>query len=831
MLLSKNIRSVFVPRAPFNADFVFSAHFLKSLGLPSSTVDLTSGRKIRLHYEAAIRLRRYQAVICEDAHDFFHKHQQKVHNIYGSIQQLTRPPYGHCVVLCGLRDPLTVVGHVAQAMAMDVEYFDLGPMPCDQHYLDFVQDITAGMQLGTPGNRIKPFLLSTIAKERVPIALPASEPQRVQVPQSAQAPVAADFDLAADQTNLGAGCFLALDPCPLTLYGLDVGILHAHTKGLIGNTVTVVRGLLAAPVEAGGSTKYETPSSHPTLLGEAFTSLPASAVRAQQREVVQEARETEGLEDTQQAEAVVSSIGPSEDKLSHPSDAGLGQPTGSEEPLIKNGEPGCDDLLKGGTNVDDTPRGMQIRLPLGLDKDRQIEVQLELRFVIPVELTNPAVDAPFQTFEGVTGKDRSVIAVSGHSRGLCNQRSASIDPLTGGSRKRRGAFSGYLTPLHDETLGSWLSRNAASSGVTVIHDGFLDWCTGLLQPTGTPFALATAQDLNRLSSPKHPAAQVDDAEAHSPWDPQVLLGNTRPQDDGEGAKDLEYDDLYRSELFLKAFPDATKSQMTERFRLPSNAVNQHDNRRFCAQCLADDVTTMKAPGLRRAWRNRGSAVCSAHRQPILLQQLEKGHLSNFMGAWQAYMQQTARGFFDHGVGLVSCEKMGYQGASLETVICRTVLRIQIWVEYAPALPSNGRPSKYALYFLLGIFLYQGNLVSEGGAARWFLKAPRGEKLNSHEYDKPTAAQMVKNIESAPPRSLAIAYLLLGTAFDLISAEQLCLIRRALVFTDSFFPVTRGELKSLTQCFQPYHLDAIWSSALENLPIDDLVHLAWLLRDR
>jgi len=832
ILLRKNIRSVFVPRAPFNADFVFTAHVLKSLGLPSSTVDMISGRKVRLHYEAAIHLRRYQAVICEDAHDFFHKHQVKVHNIYGSIQQLTQPPYGHCVVLCGLRDPLTEVGHVAQAMEMDVEYVDLEPMPCDQHYLGFVRDIATVVQLGAHGNRINPFLLSATAKGWVDVPLPASGPQEVLVPQSKPGSVAAAFDLSAEQTHLGASSFLALDPCPLTCGGLDVGILHAHTKGLIGNTVTVGRGLMAASVTTGASTNHRTFDSSPRQSNDASPSSPPSSKRARHQEVVREkngADVTEQAQQTSGAGAAISSVSLIVDQLSYSSDSTVAQPAGSEAFFSPRSESGGDDLFPSQADASGTPRGMQIRLPFELAEDRQIEVQLELSFGLSITRTDEPVVAPILATGGATERGFSLSPVSGSSSYPGDKCAASIDPLPSGSRKQRRAFSGYLTPLHDETLGSWLSRNAASSAVTVIHDGFMDWCIALLQPSAIPFARATPHNFSQFASPKNAAAQVDGADEHNRWNPDVLLGNPRSQEHCQDAKDLECDDLYRSEFFLEAFSDPTGIHLTERFRLPSNSVSQHDNRRFCAQCLEDDVSAMRAPGLRRAWRNRGSALCAAHRQPVLLQQLEKGHLSNFTGGWQAYMQQTTRGHFDHGVGLVSCERSGYQTASVETRICRIVLRVQTWVEYAPAIPSSLRPSKYSLYFLLGIFLYQGNLVSDGGAARWFLKAARGSKINSHEYDKPSVAQMVKNIESAPPRSLAIAYLLLGLAFDLVSKEELCLIRQALIFTDSSFPMTREELKSLTRCFQPYHLDAIWNSALQNLPVDDLAHLAWLLK--
>jgi len=253
LLLRSNIKSAFIPRLPFNADFLFSTHLFKSLGLPSSSFDITAARRVTRHYEAAMHLRCYRAVICEDAHDFFHKHQIKKENIYDSIHRLTLPPYNHLVVLCGLRDSLTVVGDRAIADGMDVEYVDLRPMRCDQSYLGFVRDVVRTFAPIGNSESLSPFLLPI----RAPLLLTdqVTAKQSGHVPLSPPAPISNPMvsEFSAGDTQLGAGAFLALNPCPLGPEGLDVSILHAHTKGLVGNTVSVVKGLLAAWLSPGSS--------------------------------------------------------------------------------------------------------------------------------------------------------------------------------------------------------------------------------------------------------------------------------------------------------------------------------------------------------------------------------------------------------------------------------------------------------------------------------------------------------------------------------------------------------------------------------------------------
>ncbi|MBD8597641.1 TniQ family protein [Pseudomonas sp. CFBP 8772] len=823
LLDSRHARTLYVPRMPFNSDFVFSSHVLKSLGLPPS-VALTSGRRVERHYKAAMQLRRYGAVVCEDAHDFFHKHQPKVQGIYDSIQALTQPPYSHCVVLCGLYDTLTAVGHKATAMGIEVTFFDLEAMSCDLSYLTFVRDVIVANQ----GHRFPPYLPEANAT-----ALARTSTKTVNNPETPETPrmpetherldtpkspsLAADTKLnelpilsssesalAAEQAVLGAASFMALNQSPLTAQGIDVRMLHEHTKGLIGNTVSMLKGLLVDAEIAEQATAGDKVS----------------------RDV--------GME-TALTEAVI---------------GGNGSASKVDIPAL----PSMDDHAGDGTLYPaETPGGLQLLLPIGPPAVHQMEIQLELALDMPLNVhtgpkasiiaqgeMNSAIQQSSTRSIRQLKPAKSIVTPSvGDTSGSpethaweaaairTTRMSAACNKTPQGSiYKKRKLFQDLLTPIYDETLGSWLDRNANAGQASMIHQGFLDWCMGLLRLENESSKLSAGEGAYEAPWVRPTALDEQDGQTR-PWDPNALLGTSRLRAIGVTVKELEYDDLYRSESFLNVFPRPLAVHLAERFTLPVNATAQHDNRRYCAQCLAGDVMGMKAPALRRAWRDRGAAVCTEHRQPVLLQQLEKGHLSKPAGAWQAFIQQTLNGHFDHGVGLVSRHSSGYQSASNETRVCRAVRRIQDWVANSPAIPSVQHPSKYCLYFILGFFLYQPNLVSDGGVARWFFKGMRGDRLDTPRYCKPTVSQMIKNIETAAPRSLAVGYLLLGTSFNLLAESETDLLRRELHFTEALFPKNRHELKLMALCFQRYHLTAVWESAVASLPAGDLIHLEWL----
>lgn len=706
LLAREGMRSALVPRMAMNADFVFMTHLLRSLGLPIYSADIHPPRRNSLPYIAALHLRRYQAIIFDDGHDFFSKHQQKIHLIYKVLSYLLTPPFGYDIVFCGTYDGLTELGLRARDMGVEVVYVDLKAMECDEAYQHFV----AGTMKALTLSKIPTYLVPSYL---VPSESPSAVPDPLQ-----QGAMTAESDLIR---MLGPMTIPPLFPEFVTPQGIDLFELHAHTQGLVGKTVSALGNLKALMVL--------------------------------------------------DSRAVAGGAGALE-----------------KAPLLHAEVAGVAEL--GSTH----------------------NVELDVR-------SSKQPDSPL-------------------AETLCAHEPKPNPNVTSG----RG-FETYLKPVADETLGSWLSRNACSPSITMIHDDFLRWCTGLTQGSEQSYYSYTRQlltraggvaDSNGLTFPARLAGEVATAPSNEgnadqiPWDPAVLLGSAG-YSVALGRDILEHDTLYLSQAFLNVFPARLQNRMHVQFALPGDATHPRENCKYCAQCMADDVIAMRTPALRRAWRKRGAAVCTYHRHPVLLQRLERSSLSELTGSWLAYAQHTQREAFDHGTGLISRSARGFQEIASECRICRIVGRLQDWVDNAPAKPTMSQPSKYALYFLLGFFLYQPTLISDGGIARWFIRLDKGSKLNAKVFDRPTVRQLVVNIETAHPKAIAMAYLLIGCAFNLIRPAEHDFLQGVLTFTNSVFPRDRGEIKNLAQCFQDYHVVAVWESARRNLSAEDLAHVEWLLK--
>lgn len=700
LLARDGMRSALVPRMAMNADFVFMTHVLRSLGLPIYSTDIHPPRRASFPYIVALHLRQYQAIVFDDGHDFFSKHQQKIHLIYQVLSYLLKPPFGYDIVLCGKYDGLTDVGLRARDMGIEVVFLDLKAMECDEAYQHFVAET------------LRALSLSKIPTYLVPPDSPSIAPVSLQ-----QGGIDPENDLIS---LMGPKKIPTLSPLFVTPQGIDLCDLHEHTKGLVGKTVCALESLKALML------------------------LDAMVV----------AGEVKALEQAPFTRANVAGV---------------------------------------------------------------------------VSTHNAQIDAH-------SSKQQD----SPHAETASNRAPKSKPKAASG----RG-FETYLKPIYDETLGSWLSRNASCPSMTFIHDDFLRWCTALTQGSEQSYDSYSRQLLTHtgdaagfigLPASARLVREVaidpsDEGNADEmPWDPAVLLGSAG-HDYAPGRGMLEPDTLYLSQSFLGMFPARLQHRIPIQFALLGDATHPRENRKYCAQCIADDVAALRAPALRRAWRKRGAAVCTYHRHPVLLQRLDRSSLSELTGSWLAYTQHTQREAFDHGTGLISRSARGFLQIPSECRICRIVGRIQVWVENAPAQPTSTQPSKYALYFLLGFFLYQPNLNSDGGIARWFYRLEQGYRLNAKVFDRPTVWQLMANIESAPPKSLAIAYLLIGCAFNLFGTAEHRFLQSTLTFTASTFPTDRNEIKTLAQCFQDYHRAAMWESAQLNLSAGDLVHVEWLFKRR
>lgn len=336
------------------------------------------------------------------------------------------------------------------------------------------------------------------------------------------------------------------------------------------------------------------------------------------------------------------------------------------------------------------------------------------------------------------------------------------------------AFAGMVKPIVGESLSSWLSRNAASPHIPHVHSEFLDACARIAK-------IRTGGDLDRL---------------------------------------------YEHDAFLSLFPERARYQLTKAFTLPTNICSFESSLNYCPQCLLEDVRAMRAPAWRSEWRRRGNCLCERHGRLILLQELTTRSKDEFHRGWLAFSQHANTGTFVLGNHFVQRITSLCESNPMEQRLCRLVRRMAEWVSAAPDFPTYGRPSKHCIRFLMGFFLYRPFDHCKGGLARWFLGSQRN-RIVSDKFRFPSALELDTGIETASPRDLALTYLLIGSAFNLISLEDIELVNRALYFTNTPYPENLLALRALARCFTEPNLNKFKQSARKNLAPGDLSHLEWL----
>ncbi|NAT63358.1 hypothetical protein CU664_08675 [Pseudomonas syringae pv. actinidifoliorum] len=336
------------------------------------------------------------------------------------------------------------------------------------------------------------------------------------------------------------------------------------------------------------------------------------------------------------------------------------------------------------------------------------------------------------------------------------------------------AFAGMVKPTDGESLSSWLSRNATSPHVPHVHSEFLNTCAGI-------------------------------AKTHAGGD---------------------LDRLYEHEALLQLFLASDRHRLVKTFALPPDVCSFEMSLKYCPQCLLEDVRAMRAPALRIEWRLRNRCLCERHGRLILLQELTIRSKEHFHRAWLGFSQHASTGSYILGNHFVQRLSSLDDSSPMEQRLCRVVRRVAEWVEASPGFPTYGRPSKHCIQFLMGFLLYRPFERCKGGLGRWFLGTQRNRSI-SKTFRVPSLMELNMGVETAAPRELALTYLLVGSAFGLLSRAEIGLANRALYFTNTPFPESVSELATLSRCFLEYNMEQFKRSARRNLSAGDLGHLEWL----
>ncbi|VVO74816.1 TniQ family protein [Pseudomonas fluorescens] len=213
---------------------------------------------------------------------------------------------------------------------------------------------------------------------------------------------------------------------------------------------------------------------------------------------------------------------------------------------------------------------------------------------------------------------------------------------------------------------------------------------------------------------------------------------------------------------------------------------------YCPECFKVDIKEAGLPASRLAWRQLGMCVCCVHESPVILLRLFTPHFSPLDKSWRAYCEYVSS---PSSRLLVSfpLTSDGVQAIADNEMLLQLAARVQNWIFTDAQINQIRKPSKAALEFLLGVWLCDPSWRTASGFACSFFFPQR--KGNSANLTPDTSfASEPPHYSWATPRQLAVAYWMLGVAFEVISRNEAELIREVCRPYSLPFPVDRTEIK-------------------------------------
>ncbi|VVO62068.1 TniQ family protein [Pseudomonas fluorescens] len=336
------------------------------------------------------------------------------------------------------------------------------------------------------------------------------------------------------------------------------------------------------------------------------------------------------------------------------------------------------------------------------------------------------------------------------------------------------AFIGSLKPVHDETLSSWLSR--------MYHKRYFD---GALT---SEFEQLAAKD---------------------------------PNSNGDS------DFLYESPTFLSYFTAVQQREIEIRFRMPKSDVTLPSSScKYCSECFQDDIGNLLVPIWRRSWRINGAAVCMNHPRPVLLSRLIQCPTDLRDRGWQGFKEYLESPASRLRANFPIMNSSSDKGAAQNEKLLQLVKRVQRWYQAHTSDHRSKRLSRNSLRFLLGIWLHQADTpkLSPGIARTCFQSPLRQSRPNAGRLTAPEAS-----IDTATPRELAVAYWLMGVAYELITREEAVFIRETIRTAFSPFPTTQMQIAaSTTANYLDEGLSRLIHEAKSALTLDEFREVSWVL---
>ncbi|MCF5803939.1 TniQ family protein [Pseudomonas tremae] len=337
----------------------------------------------------------------------------------------------------------------------------------------------------------------------------------------------------------------------------------------------------------------------------------------------------------------------------------------------------------------------------------------------------------------------------------------------------RFQFEGLVKPVHDETLSSWLIRVALSESILA------PW-------------LVLALDMITTSNPEFE-------------DPDLL---------------------YTNERLIAQMPPGIQTAIQSHFHISEMLnVPYSASYAYCHVCLQGDIAAGRAPSWRRAWRLKGRALCHAHLRPVLLGRLSPGRYDIAKKTWAAFCEYVESPASRLRTSYVLTYFPKELISTIDSRLNALLKRVEDWCLLKVLKGHVQELSPEAAQFLLVLWMYN---LGSGNYGCGVAISLAFNSRHGHSIARTTAEDPLGTIYNANPRALAVAYWLLGMAYDVITTKDALFIQKALYSNSITFPIGRDELAAYSRgALSSEAARPTLKSLRKNLSCDSLAQIAWL----
>ncbi len=196
-----------------------------------------------------------------------------------------------------------------------------------------------------------------------------------------------------------------------------------------------------------------------------------------------------------------------------------------------------------------------------------------------------------------------------------------------------------------------------------------------------------------------------------------------------------------------------------------------------------------SPAWRLEWRQARRCVCLRHDTPVMLERVGTSGFTLLDKAWRAYAE-----YIDSPASRLTT-KFPLQHSSSNQAekdsdrLVALTANVQSWFE---GLSATTSPSADAAEFLLACWLQDSSETGAQGFARsyFFFRTSKPISATKRQQGKLSAQLMP---DSSRPRDVAVAYWMLGIAFNVIDSADAQFIRDTTRPYSIPFPVSRDEV--------------------------------------